>query len=186
MGLAGARGAVRRRGQVRGSKAGRASGIRARGVLRGCLSVPGSQPWVVLSSCLRFCHWLHFLQTDTVHVTRRPASRAGGAAVPAILLPGSSLPPPGQLPHSAQGLPRLWAAVSLPWQGRRFPFGRQCQLPCNSVHSPYTCMGDGCFSWCLPTPLLSFTQSSFSTAGACFGKPSFHLGWKKSFNNYAT
>lgn len=189
MGLAGAHGTARHRGQVRGSEAGRALGIRARVFLQGCLSEPGSQPWVALSSCLRFCHWLHFLQTDAAHVTHHPASRDGGAAVPAILLPGPSLPPPSQLPCSTRGLPRLWATVSLPWPGWRFPFGRQASSPaiqCTAPTPADTCTGGGCFSCCLLTPLLSFTQSSFSTAGASCGKPSFSLGWKKSFNNYAT
>lgn len=51
-------------------KGGRALGSRGSGVLQGCLSVPGSQPWVVLSSCLQICHWLHSLQTEAVPVTR--------------------------------------------------------------------------------------------------------------------
>lgn len=189
MGLAGAHGTARHGGQVGGSEAGRALGIRARVVLRGCLSEPGSQPWVALSSCLRFCHWLHFLQTDAAHVTHHPASRDGGALsrqsccpAPASRCPAGSLAPHGVCLGSGLPCPYPGQDGYSPLQGNASSPAIQCTAPTPAD----TCMGGGCFSCCLLTPLLSFTQSSFSTAGASFGKPSFSLGWKKSFNNYAT
>lgn len=73
----------------------------------------------------------------------RPASPAGGAAVPAILLPGPSLPPPGRLPRSARGsasalgcrvpaLARkeipLWQAMPAPLQFSAQPLHRSWLL----------------------------------------------------------
>lgn len=142
--------------QASGSKpgAGVGSGAREREVLPGCPSAPGSPPWVVLSSCPRFCHWLHFLQTDMALVTRCPSPRlpCRGCRFPS----GRGL----QLPHGS--------AHSLVPAGTR--------MGCAQLLLFF-----GCF---FLTPLLLFAEakrSSCSTAGACFGKPHFHWGRKKAF-----
>ena len=49
-------------------------------------------------------------------------------------LPVPEEPLPRRSCRPARGLPWRWAAVPRPWQGRRFPFGRQGQLPRNSAH----------------------------------------------------
>lgn len=141
--------------QASGSKpgAGVGSGAREREVLPGCPSAPGSPPWVVLSSCPRFCHWSHFLQTDTALVTRCPSPR----------LPGQGCRFPSgrglQLPHSSARSPSTC----------RHPYGR------------WLCPASPVCLFFLTLLLLFTKRSSCSTAGACFGKPHFHWGRKKAF-----
>lgn len=109
-------------------------------------------------------------------------SRQSCCPAPASHRPAGSLALHGVCLSSGLPCPCPGKDRDSPLEGNATSPAIQCTAPTPAD----TCTGDGCFSWCLLTPLLSLTQSSFSTAGACFGKLSFHLGWKKSFNSYAT